>query len=124
VGVRVSALRFWEEQGLLHPHRDDSSGYRLYDEQQMRRLRVVVLLKEAGYGFDAIRSVLDELSAGRPGSALRAIEGRRVELARASRACAAHLRCTNAARRARPERWAREGSARVGRMRISAAAIP
>ncbi len=89
VGVRVSALRFWEEEGLLHPHRNESSGYRLYDEQQMRRLRVVVLLKEAGYDFDAIRSVLDELSAGRPESALRAVEGRRNELARASRACAA-----------------------------------
>ncbi len=89
VGVRVSALRFWEEEGLLHPHRNESSGYRLYDEQQMRRLRVVVLLKEAGYDFDAIRSVLDELSAGQPESALRAVEGRRNELARASRACAA-----------------------------------
>ncbi|MDP9353006.1 MAG: MerR family transcriptional regulator, partial [Chloroflexota bacterium] len=89
MGVRVSALRFWEEEGLLHPHRDESSGYRLYDDQQMRRLRVVVLLKEAGYDFDAIRSVLDELSAGRPESALKAIEGRRVELDRASRACAA-----------------------------------
>ncbi len=88
VGVRVSALRFWEEEGLLHPHRDESSGYRLYDEQQMRRLRVVVLLKEAGYDFAAIRSVLDELSAGRPERALRAVDGRRVELASASRACA------------------------------------
>lgn len=26
VGVRVSALRFWEEEGLLHPHCDESSG--------------------------------------------------------------------------------------------------
>ncbi len=88
VGVRVSALRFWEEEMLLHPHRDKSSGYRLYDEQQMRRLRVVVLLREADYDFDAIRSVLDELSAGRPKRALKAFERRRVELARASRACA------------------------------------
>ncbi len=75
LGVRVSALRFWEEEGLLQPHRDESSGYRLYDEQQMRRLQVVVLLKEAGYDFDAIRSVLGELSAGRPESALRPSRG-------------------------------------------------
>ena len=89
VGVRVSALRFWEEEGLLHPQRDDSSGYRLYDEQQLRRLRVVVLLRDAGYAVEAIRLVLDELAAGRPERALRAVEGRRVEVARASRACAA-----------------------------------
>ncbi len=47
VGMRVSALHFWEQQGLLHPVRDKSSHYRLYDEQQMRRLRVVVLLRDA-----------------------------------------------------------------------------
>ncbi|MBE3561725.1 MAG: MerR family transcriptional regulator [Ktedonobacteraceae bacterium] len=63
VGVRVSALRFWEQQGLLHPTRDQFSRYRLYDEQQMRRLRVVVLLREAGYGFDVIHTTLEELAA-------------------------------------------------------------
>ncbi len=28
--------------------------YRLYDEQQVRRLRVVVLLRDAGYDFNVI----------------------------------------------------------------------
>src|SRR5581483_1741090 len=49
VGVRVSALHFWEQQGLLHPVREQHSHYRLYDEHQMRRLRVVALLRDAGY---------------------------------------------------------------------------
>jgi DNA-binding transcriptional MerR regulator len=87
VGVRVSALHFWEQQGLLQPARDKSSHYRLYDEQQMRRLRVVVLLREAGYGFGAIRTTLDELAAGRPEKAIAAVEKRRAELARTSWAC-------------------------------------
>ena len=87
VGVRVSALHFWEQQGLLHPLRDRSSRYRLYDEQQMRRLRVVVLLRDAGYDFNVILSVLDELSAGRPEKAIEAVEKRREELTRASWAC-------------------------------------
>jgi DNA-binding transcriptional MerR regulator len=87
VGVRVSALHFWEQQGLLQPIRDKSSQYRLYDEQQMRRLRVVVLLRDAGYDFDAIRTTLDELAAGRPEQAIAAVEQRRAELARASWAC-------------------------------------
>ena len=88
VGVRPSALRFWEQQGLLQPARDASSGYRIYDEQQMQRLEVVALLRGADYGFDAIRAVLDELAEGRPGSALRAAERRREEISAASRACA------------------------------------
>lgn len=84
VGVRVSAVHFWEQQGLLEPVRDRSSRYRLYDEAQMRRLRVVALLREAGYDFDAIRTTLGELAANRPGRAIAAIEGRRAELTRRS----------------------------------------
>ncbi len=87
VGVRVSALHFWEQQGLLHPLRDRSSRYRLYDEQQMRRLRVVVLLRDAGYNFNVILSVLDELAAGQPEKAIVAVERRREELTRTSWAC-------------------------------------
>src|SRR5258708_31701523 len=84
VGVRVSALHFWEQQGLLRPLRDQYSRYRLYDEHQMRRLRVVVLLREAGYDFNVILSVLDELAAGRPEKAIVAVAKRREELARTS----------------------------------------
>lgn len=87
VDVRVSALHFWEQQGLLHPERDKSSRYRLYDEQQMRRVRVVALMREAGYNFSAIHTVLDELAAGHPEMALAAVEKRRAEIARTSWFC-------------------------------------
>lgn len=86
-GVRVSALHFWEQQGLLHPYREKSSRYRLYDEQQMRRLRVVVLLREAGYDFKVIQPVLDELAAGQPEKAISAVERRREDLTHASWLC-------------------------------------
>jgi len=91
VGVRVSALHFWEQQGLLQPIRDKSSHYRLYDEQQMRRLRVVVLMREASYGFEAIHTTLNELAAGQPEKAIAAVEKRHAELARASWACLAGM---------------------------------
>lgn len=87
-GVRQSALRFWEQEGLLQPKRDKRSGYRLYDRRQMRRLEIIVHLRAANYTFDAIRSVLDELAAGRSESTLKAIEQRRAEIAASSRACA------------------------------------
>jgi DNA-binding transcriptional MerR regulator len=87
VGVRVSALRFWEQQGLLHPARAPGSRYRVYDEPQLRRLRVVVLLRAAGYDFPAIRGALDALAAGRPGPARAALDRRRADLARTTWAC-------------------------------------
>ena len=87
MSVRVSALHFWEQQGLLHPVREQYSRYRLYDEYQMHRLRVVVLLREAGYNFKVIHSVLDELTAGRSEKAIVAVEKRREELTRTSWLC-------------------------------------
>jgi DNA-binding transcriptional MerR regulator len=87
VGVRVSALHFWEQQGLLQPVRDPASRYRLYDEQQMHRLRVVILLRDAGYDFSAIRLALDELAAGHTERAIAAVERKRAEVARISWTC-------------------------------------
>ena len=106
VGVRVSALRFWEQQGLLHPVRDDESNYRLYDEQQLRRLRIVALLRQANYDFPAIRTTLNELEAGEPQRAVAAVELRRNELAANSWRClqalaTLHRLCQRVSRRGR-----------------------
>lgn len=87
VGVRVSALRFWELQGLLQPIRENGSNYRLYDERELRRLRIVALLRGANYDFAAIRTTLDELEAGRPHRAVAAVEQRRSDLAGMSWRC-------------------------------------
>lgn len=87
VGVRVSALRFWEQQGLLRPSRDKGSKYRLYDERQLRRLRIVALLRQANYDFAAIHTTLNELEAGQPQRAVAAVEQRRSELAGLSWRC-------------------------------------
>ncbi len=87
VGVSVSALRFWEQQGLLQPHRESSSNYRLYDERQLRRLRIVALLRQANHDFAAIRTTLDELETGQPQRAVAAVEQRRSEVARMSWRC-------------------------------------
>lgn len=87
VGIRISALRFWEQQGLLHPTREKESNYRLYDERQLRRLRIVALLRQANYDFAAIHTTLNELEAGEPQRAIAAVERRRSELATMSWRC-------------------------------------
>jgi len=87
VGVRVSALRFWEQQGLLQPSREDDSKYRRYDERQLRRLRIVALLRQANYDFAAIRTTLAEIETGQPQRAIAAVEQRRGALASRSWRC-------------------------------------
>ena len=88
VGVRVSAIRFWEEQGLVTPDREKSSRYRIYRERHLRALQVVALLRKANYGFEAIRSILARLANGSPEQALVAAEQRLNELSERSRRCA------------------------------------
>jgi DNA-binding transcriptional MerR regulator len=87
VGVRVSAVHFWEQHGLIRPLREPHSRYRLYDEHQMRHLRVVALLRHSGYPFDVIRSVLDQMAGGRPEQAIVAVEKRCEDLTRISWTC-------------------------------------
>ena len=75
-GVRPSLLRLWERRGLLRPGRDPATGYRAYDEREVRAARVVALLRRGGYPFPIVRAVVEELrSTGSP-------ERVRAELAR------------------------------------------
>lgn len=86
-GVRPSSVRFWEREGLLHPRRDPESGYRLYDRDDIGRLRIIIVLRDAGYRSDDIRQVLDELRGGNPAAALLKAQRRADELERVSLAC-------------------------------------
>lgn len=85
VGVRPSALRFWEQQGLLRPARDGSTRSRSFDHEQIQRAQTVALLRAAGYRFGAIRAVLDDLAANRTAQARAALEERRRSVEHASR---------------------------------------
>lgn len=86
-GVRVSAVRFWEEQGLLHPIRSKESRYRLYDEEQLRNLRVVALLRKTGTNFATVQLILAQLTQGAPEQAIESAEKRLQELAKTSQQC-------------------------------------
>jgi DNA-binding transcriptional MerR regulator len=87
VGVRPSAVRFWEQQKLLHPTREPSTGYRRYTPTELSRLNIVALLRDVGYQFDAIREVLDELAGGRPDHIRQALEDRLQTLHRTTDHC-------------------------------------
>lgn len=70
VGVTVRTLHHWDEIGLASPSGRTSSGYRLYTESDLERLRRVVAYRETGLGLDAIREVLDD-AATEIGATLR-----------------------------------------------------
>ncbi|MGW0708192.1 MerR family transcriptional regulator [Streptomyces sp. NPDC002643] len=55
-GLATHVLRHWEAMGLLHPGRD-AGGRRRYGADDLTRVATILLLKEAGLGLTAIRSL-------------------------------------------------------------------
>lgn len=69
LGVRTSALRFWETEGLLRPGRERVTGYRIYDREAARDAHLVHLLREGRFSTAIIRAALEEMHSspdGRP----------------------------------------------------------
>ncbi|MBC6934679.1 MAG: MerR family transcriptional regulator [Chloroflexi bacterium] len=59
--VPVSALRYYDELGLLKPARIDRfTGYRYYSFDQLPRLNRILALKDLGLSLEQIAQVLDE----------------------------------------------------------------
>jgi MerR family redox-sensitive transcriptional activator SoxR len=63
-GVATSALRFYEEQGLLTSERNDS-GHRRYPRSVLRRVAFVVFAQKVGLSLTEIRAELATLPRNR-----------------------------------------------------------
>ena len=59
-GVSKRNIRFYENEGLLQPHRDDISGYRKYGEDDIWRIKVIKMLRMLDMPLEEISDVLDE----------------------------------------------------------------
>ncbi|MFH8443479.1 TioE family transcriptional regulator [Streptomyces sp. NPDC018026] len=65
LGIRPATLRTWERAGLVRPRRDPVTGYRRYDEADVRDARLAHQLRRGGYPLERIASVLAQVrSAG------------------------------------------------------------
>lgn len=63
-GVATSALRFYEEQGLIHSERTDS-GHRRYPRAVIRRVAFIVFAQRIGLSLDEIGAELAKLPKNR-----------------------------------------------------------
>ena len=63
-GVATSALRYYEERGLIESERA-SSKHRRYQRPVLRRVAFIVFAQRVGLSLDEIRDELDKLPAGR-----------------------------------------------------------
>ena len=58
-GVTVRALHHYDEVGLVVPSQRTSAGYRLYDDEDVRRLQQVLVLREMGVPLGSIARAID-----------------------------------------------------------------
>jgi len=59
VAVSADTVRYYEKAGLLLPARKTDAGYRLYDEDAVRRLRFIRQAQQCGFSLIEIRELLD-----------------------------------------------------------------
>lgn len=63
-GLAVSAIRYYEAQGLIAPWRN-AGGQRRFQRADIRRLSFVMIAQQFGFSLPAIKALLDRLPGGR-----------------------------------------------------------
>ncbi|MFB7462821.1 TioE family transcriptional regulator [Streptomyces sp. NPDC056224] len=63
LGIRPATLRKWERAGLVRPRRDPLTGYRVYDEADVRDARLVHQLRRGGYLLEQIAPLIAQVRA-------------------------------------------------------------
>ncbi len=77
LGLSADVLRNWERNGLLRVPRHPQNGYRQYSQAEIARLRVIRMLRNAGYSTMAILRMLLQLEQGLPGDLRQALDSPR-----------------------------------------------
>ena len=58
LNITQDTLRFYEKTGLIGPIRRDKSGYRNYQEEDLRRIEFVKCMRGAELSIDVLRTYL------------------------------------------------------------------
>ncbi|MBT2450843.1 TioE family transcriptional regulator [Streptomyces sp. ISL-43] len=63
LGIRSATLRKWERAGLVRPRRDPRTGYRVFDEADVRDARLAHQLRRGGYLLEQIAPLIAQVRA-------------------------------------------------------------
>ncbi|MEW2403667.1 TioE family transcriptional regulator [Streptomyces sp. NPDC046862] len=61
LGIRPATLRKWERAGLVRPRRDPLTGYRVYDETDVRDVLLAHQLRRGGYLLEQIAPLIAQV---------------------------------------------------------------
>lgn len=63
-GCNLETIRYYEKTGLMPAPPRSASGYRLYDESHIRRLRFILRARELGFAIGEIHGLLQLVDGG------------------------------------------------------------
>jgi DNA-binding transcriptional MerR regulator len=65
VGIRPSAIRYYERRGIIHPSVRVANGYRVYTDDSVKMLQFVKHAQSLGITLKEIKPLLELVSLGR-----------------------------------------------------------
>ena len=88
-GVTKQNIRFYEKEGLIHPKRNETNGYREYGEYEVQELKLIRVMRKTGMSLEDIKDVLDGSVSLSEAAAMRKhkVEEGRAELWNVIRLC-------------------------------------
>ncbi|MEK4760481.1 MerR family DNA-binding transcriptional regulator [Viridibacillus sp. FSL E2-0187] len=60
-GVKTSAIRYWEQEGLVRSERNNENGYRMITIAELRKILVISSLRKTVYYIENIKQLLNDL---------------------------------------------------------------
>ena len=63
-GCNLETIRYYEKIGMMRDQPRTASGYRVYDESDVRRLRFIIRARELGFAIEEIRGLLELVDGG------------------------------------------------------------
>ena len=60
LNITTRTIRYYDQKGLVKPSRVSESGYRLYSDEQVKQLKLIIFLKERGFSLKDIQKILED----------------------------------------------------------------
>ena len=79
-GMAASAIRFYEQSGLLPAAPRGGNGYRSYSNDAVERLRLIQIAQSLGFSLDALRAVFASAEGFSKDELMRSLDVRLVEI--------------------------------------------
>ena len=58
IPINESMVRFYDNEGLVVPERGEGNNYRLYTEENIQMLGIVIMLSTLGFELDTVKDLV------------------------------------------------------------------